>query len=406
MIRNSGRGWVAAIGAGKEQVPSIRCAQAEGWSVIALDGDPDAPGMAVADVSLVVDLTDEDECARVLEANQVKFIVPAPVGRILRTVGAVNDSLGLPGISRHAALLSTDKQKFDKAVRSVGARRPRQMVLNTATDFVTAAGVIGFPLIIKPSEGAGSRGIRVCEGSEELTECELLTRSEGVMLCEEFVDGAEVGVDAAVIDGEVRMVLVREKTMSALPFRQEIAYSAPAQIPPGEMIKQVQLCVDALGLDRCLLQADVILSPEGPLVVEMAGRPAGLFISSQLIPICTGFSYLGLGLALLNDILRATEMLARPALDRFGYMAFIDVGAGEILRVPDPAELMLEPGIDFAEMWAHPGDVLGPIRTAHDILARGVILGIGRNSHDAKVGTIRALANVGTIEVAPGAGDA
>jgi predicted ATP-grasp superfamily ATP-dependent carboligase len=403
MSRNGRRGWVAAIGAGKEQVPSINCAQAEGWSVIALDGNPDAPGMAISDLSLVVDLTDEDECARVLEANAVKFVVPAPVGKILRTVGAVNDSLGLPGISRQAALLSTDKRKFDRAVRVGGARRPRQIVLDPGTDLVAAADIIGFPLIIKPSEGAGSRGIHVCEGPEDLTKCEGLYDSEGVILCEQFVVGAEVGVDAAVIDGEVKLVLVREKTMTSLPFRQEVAYSAPAARIPEEVVEQIQLCVDALGLDRCLLHADVILGPDGPFVVEMAGRPAGLLLSSQLVPLCTGVDYLGLGLLLLNNIGSAAEMLADSNPQRCGHMAFIQTRAGNVTRVPDPASLMLQPGIGFAEVWAQPGDVLGPVQTAADILARGVILGYAGDVGTARAATIEALAKVGTIEIASGA---
>ena len=107
----------ALIGAGEESLHTIQKAQELGVYVTALDGNPDAEGLKAADEGLTIDISDERAVLDALQDRKPDFLITGPIGRYLTTAGAVNDALGLAGISRQAAEYCTDKYLFTKNSR-------------------------------------------------------------------------------------------------------------------------------------------------------------------------------------------------------------------------------------------------------------------------------------------------
>lgn len=399
MVGTGTQRWVASVGAGREQVHSIRRAQKEGLRVVALDGDAAAPGLEIADRAYVVDLMDANECTSLIDRSNVDFIVPAPLGKALVTVGRINDSLGLPGIGEFAARASTDKGLFDRLVRKYGARRVEQLEIADASQVAPAAEKLGFPFVVKPRIGSGSRGVFVVAGEAQLPEVVAALTQESPLLLEEWVSGPEFGIDAVVFEGCATVVLQREKTISELPYRQVVSYSAPSYLSNDMVQEQIQLCVDAIGLEKCLLHADVIISSEGPVVIELAARPAGLGLLQHMIPTSSGLDFLGIGFSLLSpdpsiDLSRPPKVPAQAS-----ELRFILSGEGIVTRVPNVGALRQSPGVIHAEVWATVGDRLSPIRRASDVLARGVVVAKGWCAEDAARAVERALDCSGPIEV-------
>ena len=102
----------AIIGASKEALHTIEKAHGYGIKIVALDGDPHAPGLGEADRSMTVDISDEGAVIEALRGEKPDFVLTVPIGRYLTTIGAVNDALGLPGITRQMAVLRTDNSVF------------------------------------------------------------------------------------------------------------------------------------------------------------------------------------------------------------------------------------------------------------------------------------------------------
>lgn len=401
-MANESLGWMASIGSGREQCASIMAAKRMGWSVVALDANPRAPGLSIADHAIVVDLNDRARCGDALEEFHIRGVIPAPVGRILRTVGYINDRYGLRGLSESAAQFCADKHLFDSAVRSGGAIRPNQIASDSFDRLRMAADEVGYPCILKPSLGSGSAGIRVCWESKDLPTLPFFDPTLGEILCEEFLEGQEVGVDAVVIDGEVHTVLIRGKVLTPLPNRQEMGFNGPVNVRADEIENQLQLCASAIGLEDCLVHADVMLTEKGAVVLEMSGRPAGLLISELLVPLATGVDFLGLGIALLHSPIEAKRISKSIRASNSFAMTFLSSPPGEVISVPIGQILGEQEGVVHAEIWAKPGDLLHPIRTAEDVLARGVVIASGRTLEEATEFLNRAVDAVGKISVRGG----
>ncbi|EEO2697031.1 TPA: hypothetical protein RPW02_001062, partial [Campylobacter fetus subsp. venerealis] len=109
------------IGASSESVFAINEAKKAGLKVVAFDGNKDAIGLRLADVSYVVDIRDPKNIIEKLTGGGYEpiTILPVPIGRYLITTGSINDYYKLGGVSYKAADLCTDKLLFHKKLRNL-----------------------------------------------------------------------------------------------------------------------------------------------------------------------------------------------------------------------------------------------------------------------------------------------
>ena len=108
------------IGASSESVFAINEAKKAGLKVVAFDGNKDAIGLKLADVSYVVDIRDpKNIIEKLMGEYEPIMILPVPIGRYLITTGSINDYYKLDGVSYKAADLCTDKLLFHKKLRNL-----------------------------------------------------------------------------------------------------------------------------------------------------------------------------------------------------------------------------------------------------------------------------------------------
>lgn len=287
------------IGASDEALHTIEKAKKYGLSITALDGNPRAAGLKAADKAMVVDISDEEAAVLAVRGEKPDFVLTVPIGRYLTTIGAVNDALGLPGISREMAVLCTDKYKFHQKLQEENLRRchcyaagsgPEETENHILAEKMVSGDLpLDFPAVLKPRFGSGSRGIYMISNKEELTKALEEVKGESYVL-EECIQGEEYGVDGAVIGSEFRLILLRKKENTPPPARQAVAYFSVLPENPfydqvQEYMKKIIVC---LGLKECLLHADIIRGEEGPFVIELSARPSGHNLHNLFTPLCTG----------------------------------------------------------------------------------------------------------------------
>lgn len=296
------RPTLLCVGAGPEQLFSIETAQKMGYNVVALDENPSAPGFRAANQSYTIDLRNTEEVIGLARANNVVGTVPVPIGSLLTVQASVHDALGLKGISSLSAERCVNKLTFRSIVRDVPNTVDTNQIYYPSTQdaIVSMLHMEATDLrIVKPVNGSGSRGVFSFRNRQQLEEGLSLYDSSVYgdgLLVEDVVVGEPFGVDGAIVHGELQVTLLRSKKLTPPPFFVETTYLSPART--GDQVEATVYSVLAdvarrIGLDNCVLHADLIVTPSGKIcVVELSGRPSGLQLASRLVPLSTGVKFI------------------------------------------------------------------------------------------------------------------
>ncbi len=390
----------AVIGASREAAHTIKKAREHGIRVLALDGNPRAEGLKTADYSMVVDISDENAVIETLKKEKPDFVLPVPIGRYLTTTGAVNDALGLPGISREMAVLCTDKYLFHQKLSGDGLRECHCTAVNYGVEKAgTADGTDAkidmreflFPAILKPRYGSGSRGIYMADNREQLRKFLPLTAGEAYVL-EECIAGEEYGVDGAVTEDGFQMILLRKKINTPPPARQAVGYFSV--LPADEFRLQVQQymadIISSLGLKECLLHADIIKGAKGPFVIELSARPSGHNLHNLFTPLCTGVD-------MAEEYIKYQMRIGGnfvPRYTRSMLIHYFDM-QGKVRCVPDRGQAERAVGASLAawECTLREEDELRPVSDGHSLMERGyfVLEGEDQVMLEAQATAIRTL---------------
>lgn len=355
---------VLCIGAGIEQLPVIQMACQMGLYVIAVDGNPKAEGLSAADEGIVLDLKNTEAVIQLAAQAKVRCILPVPLGSILTTVGAVNDALGLQGISAIAAQRCTDKHLTHRVLAEAGIPTPELIETIDEVDLLNAAQTIGFPIVVKPRFGSGSQGVFVARSIPELQNWmpwHFAQRSPNNLdrsIVEQFIPGQEVGVDGVVVGEHYATLLIRDKAVTDLPFRLPYAYFAPTYLTESKqqgVSNVLTKAVAALGLYNCLVHADVIFAETGqPYVIDISGRPSGFNLSTRLVPTAIGIN----PTQQMIQLILGQASTFQPLYHRGVMLRMLDAPMGYLQAVEGIEQVRQLPGIVAIETFLNPGDFI------------------------------------------------
>ena len=286
----------AVIGASSESIYAIGKAKEMGLEVVALDGDPAAPGLKAADKAFVVDIRDVNKVIEVLDENKPDVILPVPIGRYLTTTGVVNDHYGLCGVTEDAAAICTDKYEFHRILNEKGLRNAELYLIPAGAEESDADELnVQYPVVVKPRFGSGSRGVQIYNTRQELIKGFLSGQPYDEDYCiESCIDGPEYGVDGVFLDGEFKLILLRGKKNTLPPYRECVGYYSIIETEKNkdffDKIKDLlQKTGDAIGFKNNLIHADIIKDKNGnPFLIETSARPSGHNLHNLFTPMASG----------------------------------------------------------------------------------------------------------------------
>lgn len=368
--------WALAVGVGPEQRATICRAREIGLDVLGVDGNPNAAAARDCTEFLTADIGDQSAIVHLARSRGIRSVLPSPIGRLLTTVGAVNTALNLKGVSLGSAQACVNKALFDDQMRQHGVRRPWQIRVGQTNRLRAVLSSVDLPCIVKPVEGSGSRGVYVVRDRDQAYAAldHAIEQMPGATwLVEEYVDGTEYGLDGLITHGTASVFCIRRKEVTALPFRQVMAYT----FDPDEhsrllrtVTDEIQRCMHALGaIDGCF-HADILALRDGSiLVLETSLRLGGLLTTERIVPRAIGIDFIQGAIAVTAGM-EAQEQT--PRLTPI-HLRFLDLPPGVVCDVPN------RPSITDGEchLAATPGTLLKPISCGADVLARGWVMGFG-----------------------------
>lgn len=359
---------VMIVGAGRFQLPAIATAQRLGYEVIAVDSDPAAPGLPVASHSRVCDIKDADQCIEIARAFHISGVFTVAAEAAVRTVAAVAAKLGLPGISESAARAATDKRVMRDLCATFGVPAPRYAACRTIEEARRHAAAFGFPVVVKPPDSSGSRGVSLVKAPAELAAASNMALGyacEASFLVEEFMEGPELSVEAFVKDGELHVLALSDKIRTPPPALLDTTVLFPSELPAvtqAQAVEVARAAVRAAGIDNATIHMEQILTADGPKMVEMAARGAGFHVFTEILPWVTGVDVveqlIRLSLGLETDF---TVKGLRGAVLRFP-----EARTGRVTAVDGVERARNVSGIRDLEIYVKPGDVIRPLRSGSD----------------------------------------
>ena len=131
----------------------------------------------------------------------------------------IREALGVPGQTLDQALPFRNKDLMKERVAGAGVRCPRHRAATTADEVREAAEFIGYPLIVKPIDGAGSMDTYRADDRAQLEQAIAKMGHIREMNVEEFIDGEEFTFDTICVDGRVLYFNVSYYRPRPLAFR-------------------------------------------------------------------------------------------------------------------------------------------------------------------------------------------
>ena len=159
---------VLFVGAGRHQRRAIARVRELGARVVAVDRNPDAPGLAEADVAEVADILDLDAVAAAGERHGVAGVMTVASDRAVPVVAAVAERLALPGIGSETAHAMVHKVAMRRRLAEHGVPQPQFAAARTLHGARAAARTTGYPAVLKPADSAGQRGIFLLRSEDDL----------------------------------------------------------------------------------------------------------------------------------------------------------------------------------------------------------------------------------------------
>jgi biotin carboxylase len=394
------------VGAGVFQTYAIRVARDMGLRVCAIDRDPGAPGARLADDFIAASTRDAEsalEAASVFHARYRLNGVFTCGTDVSVTVARIAREIGLPGIPPRTALRATDKGLMRKALKKAGLPVPEFRVIRRLKDAVPAANAIGFPLVIKPVDNMGARGVRICRNPAEVLaawpDASGNASNQNVIL-ESYIPARELSIDTLVEKGDLHPVTVADRIIAFSPYCIEKGHTIPSACPPGRILEALDMAqkgVRALGILNGAAKFDMRLSAQGPVIGEMTARLSGGFHCQLTEPLATGMNSIKAAIDLclgrplnLRDV---TPKYHRAACERSLYPR-----PGRVVAVKGVERARRMPGIAEIVINVRPNDILRPLRS--NIGKAGHVIGSGSTRKNAVRNTLNAVRAV-EIETVP-----
>ncbi len=292
---------ILILGAGLEQKLAIAEAQSLGLRAIACDQDPSAPGLAIADVAIVADITDPAAMAKVGVDHRVAGVFSHGV-EIPEVVASVAHELGLPGLPPEVAMRATNKVTRATHLRNHGICGARFSVASSRAMLAKAAAEVGFPLVMKPVDSAGAKGVKIVASPDELPSAyeEALSYSrEPEVILEEAMEGPQVSTESVVHDGVIHTFALADRnyedSATFHPYFVENGINFPSVLPDAILASVndlVDRTIQCLGIGFGAAKGDIVIHNGEPKIIEMAARTSGGWFGAGSIPLATGANML------------------------------------------------------------------------------------------------------------------
>lgn len=314
---------IMVFGVGELQKSIIGRAHKMGLFVVGIDPRSDAVCKGDCDAFEVVDGQDLIRTIALCHKYNVKAIVTVATDKPLVMMADVAEKLNFPFCSVRTAMWSTDKFQMKQRFMESGIPCAKGRLISNADEVEC----MEFPIIVKPRDNSGSRGVKLCRNEEELQDSisEALENSRlTTVLVEEFIEGREFSIESLHYDGKSEIIQFTEKKTTEFPYNVEPGHKQPANLTDDQrqqICNIIDMIAECMQFKNCPSHTELKVNDRGIFVIETSPRLGGDYITSTLTPLSTGINIEDqlLHIALGESVDTKTGRVEKASAVRFFY---------------------------------------------------------------------------------------
>lgn len=347
---------IVIIGANSFQNPLILKAKDMGFETHVFAWKEGAIGEKTADYFYPVSIVEKEQILEI--CKEIKPDAVASIASDLAniTVQYVAEHLGLPCNSKKTIDKSTNKYKMRQAFYDAGIPTPRFVEVDEEFDESAVVGM-QFPLIVKPTDRSGSRGIYKLESMEGLQAAvkEAIDNSfQKKAIIEEYLEGEEYSCECISYEGVHYFLTITKKYTTGAPHFIETGHMEPAGLP-DEVQDKVKLqifgALDALDIRNGASHSEFKLDGQGNArIIEIGSRMGGDCIGSSLVQLSTGYDFVKM---VIETALGQKPSFEKTCIPKIAVIRFVfsehDIHILENIRKNNPEKIVFVSEIQLEE---------------------------------------------------------
>jgi biotin carboxylase len=321
----------------------------------------------------------------------------------LLNAALVADRLGIEGNPLKPVLLTRDKVKMRENMQAGGVPSIPHAAVRNAADAIRFGNDYGWPIIVKPANGVGSRQIHKlfapADAYPAFAAIDGDASTAGVIkhdfpdmriIAEKFIEGAEVSVEAITWEGRHTVLGVTDKITTGYPRFVESGHTMPSVLP-AETVAQINALVvrflDSIEHRYGPSHTEVIVSDDGPIIVESHTRTGGDRIF-EMVELAYGVDMFGATLQGFAGAFPDIEPVRRGG----AAIRYLTVDEGRVLAIDGLDEAARLPGVVRCDITLKVGDRAKAFIDSN--VRYGYVLATGETAQQAAANAERALAQI------------
>lgn len=290
---------IAIIGANSFQNRLILKAKEMGYTTHVFAWECGDVGEKTADYFYPISIVEKEQILAECKRIGICGIASIASDLAVITVNYVAEALGLNCNSYKDSLVCTNKYAMRQAFLKTGVPVPKFVKAATVPTKEELSGFC-YPLIVKPTDRSGSRGITKVESFGDLKpaiEAATAHSFEKMAVIEEYIEGDEYSCECLSYNGEHSFLAFTKKYTTGAPHFIETGHCQPSDIPTeyqGGIIKNIFKALDSLNIKNGASHTEFKLLPDGDIrIIEIGARMGGDCIGSDLVYLSTGVDFVG-----------------------------------------------------------------------------------------------------------------
>ena len=377
-------------------LPVIEAAHKQGYYVITADYLPDNIAHKYSDEYVNVSIIDKEAVLKAAQEKEIDGIMSFGVDPGVVAASYVQNQMGLPSFGPFESVeILQNKDKFRAFLTQHGFNVPWAFGFSTVEDAWENKDKFAYPLIVKPTDSAGSKGVRRVDEEQELLSALQYAQEhsiKGNIIVEEFIEkeGCSSDSDCFSVDGELKIA-----TFSAQRFDEyaagtfvPAAYSWPSTMsmqPESELRSELQRLLSLLRMQTSIYNVETRIGKNGkPYIMEVSPRGGGNRLA-EMVRYSTGVDMITAAVrAAVGDPIG--EVVQQPLNGHWAEVILHSQQDGTFQELSLSKEI--KPFVYEEDLWVKPGDQVSSFIGANDAIGTFVLKADSAEKIESFVGNI------------------